>query len=272
MGHADTDEFDVIPPEMIPSLLQNPAYRIKDTAKLLMLARRAYSQNQNDFISAASCLCVIGYRALESGLPSRHPDYDFCLNAGADQIANPRATSRDTFERVKGQDSPSSFEGYCYRWFVSLHLMLGYIRLAQGELEFASEHFQHIVASHHRLDTFPNMLTNDLKACMILGVVRAMRGDDPGALAAWDEATSILKIGLIHREFFNFWSFHDLVVSGALARETFQLAFALRLELGLARQPPVRIPEGRAIDPSCLGFPGVQFLKDGRLKLPSTAP
>jgi hypothetical protein len=228
--------------------VQDPATRIKDKQTLVYFAREFLKDHLSEFSYAAACLCVIGYRALESATPD-HEDLTFCLDEGT---------------RLLTEAVPTTSKQN-YRWFISLSLMLGYMHALKGNKAAALSRFTDVAEQRHNLQILPQMLTNILKALYFQGRLLKDKGELEAAIAAFDQGTPTLQQGTPHWLFDNYYSYAELAQSSYIAQECFAASLVLKRELNNAKPDSAVAPTALESKFQHLGFPGAELCRKNAL-------
>ena len=224
------------------SRLSHRGTRIRDTETLVVYAIDALQRYYDDPATAAECLCTIGYRELET---KQYSDQCEAIRRGPDIVAK--------FKDLNARQD--------YRWYVSANLMLAYFYIIRRELASAASSLSLIVEAAPNLRHTPQMITNTIKAFMLLGFVhRRLKPKETGCgQTAWEPALKWFQLAQGIWEFENHYSFGDLKLSIALLE---QCNAALHLEAvaeGRRKDDPHQAPAGLQVDFDPLGFPAGEY-------------
>jgi hypothetical protein len=220
-------------------LIQDPSSRIKDKASLVYFSRWFLHRYREEFTFAASCYCTIGYRLMETKSLDR-------LRELVDDCQYLFSMNIDLSKR------------FDFRWQVSLSLFCGYAELIGGDMSAASIHFDRIFASMNGLAHTPQMVTNTLKAILLLGFI-AESAEPSAGIKYWAKAVEAIRLASGAWEYENYYSFSELAQSVLLARECKAAALLSKRKIDPGAVSVRIFPDQTGVSFANLGFPANAF-------------
>ncbi|TCZ56597.1 hypothetical protein [Roseicella aquatilis] len=184
--------------------IQTPSTRISDPELLLHVAIYAFQRFPDDYPLNAGALCVLGYRILEA------------TEANAALLA-----IFDTQKARLIEQAPTLPKGLFLRWHTSIRLIAGYLAYQRGLMEEAIGHFEAIARFADELPDWPTAMTNVLLGGFIAGYLHWERGDRDRAIACWDQAPAIFRLGAGQAPFQNFYAYGEVANAIRVAQESF---------------------------------------------------